>query len=726
MTFVLSIEPIARSLLGDPNAQLSSKTELRYGKRGSLSVDLAKGTWFDHETNVGGGVLDLVTRLTGLDGVDRSHWLREQGYEEERPKMQRGVIVTTYDYYDEWGTLLFQVVRFEPKDFRQRRPDKTQPDGWAWSVKGVRPIPYRLPDLDFDHIIFICEGEKDCDRLWSLNVQATTNAGGAGKWRQELTECLRGAIEVIVIPDRDPPKLDPKTQQPMLHEDGRPILPGQDHAQDIAASLAAAGVKVKVLELWKFWPGMPDKADVSDWLAIAADRADPVRHLYDLADAAPDWSPQQHINGHDKTPPPTLRLLTPFPIIESELPRREWIIPGLLIRKHVTVLVAPSGAGKSLLTLQIGMAIAQGTRWAGWTPRKNGDRTGYRVLFINAEDDFTEIRRRLAAALHHMQPINEGLLERNFLVAEADRYVIAKFDARNKTIVPDEKLFPLIIETIKEAQIDIIFVDPFAESFEGDENSNSELKWAGVLWRRVARETGAAVCLIHHAKKYAQEMAGQVDAARGASALIGIARIVSTIFPMTEAESELLLTKEERSKRPMFLRFDDAKANLSLATTVARWFEKRTETLDNKGEGDQDADQVGTLVARAIKRPTDNFLEADIIRFLKGVDAGIPDKNGRPSGEFWTFDTRKAKEHDMNRYVGDFARSFFKFPSVKQAAEYVNQLIDKGRLLEGPKYLSPRSRHERGRCISELNDLAGKPGEPGFDRNAPQLFDGKD
>ena len=32
-------------------------------------------------------------------------------------------IVATYDYCDEKNTLLFQVLRYEPKAFRQRRPD---------------------------------------------------------------------------------------------------------------------------------------------------------------------------------------------------------------------------------------------------------------------------------------------------------------------------------------------------------------------------------------------------------------------------------------------------------------------------------------------------------------------------------------------------------------------------------------------------------------------------
>ena len=34
--------------------------ELRFGKRGSLSVDLKNNVWFDHENMIGGGILDLV------------------------------------------------------------------------------------------------------------------------------------------------------------------------------------------------------------------------------------------------------------------------------------------------------------------------------------------------------------------------------------------------------------------------------------------------------------------------------------------------------------------------------------------------------------------------------------------------------------------------------------------------------------------------------------------
>jgi hypothetical protein len=69
------IEPIARRLLGEPNRALSTKTELRYGTKGSLAIDLKKDAWYDHEGREGGGVLGLVVRERGGNRRDAARWL---------------------------------------------------------------------------------------------------------------------------------------------------------------------------------------------------------------------------------------------------------------------------------------------------------------------------------------------------------------------------------------------------------------------------------------------------------------------------------------------------------------------------------------------------------------------------------------------------------------------------------------------------------------------------
>ena len=101
-------------------------------------------------------------------------------------------ITATYDYVDEDGNLLFQVVRHDPKGFKQRRP-KAQ-GGWIWDLKGVQRVLYRLPEVQeaiaLEKTVHVVEGEKDADLLASMGLAATTSPGGAGKWKPEFTEAL--------------------------------------------------------------------------------------------------------------------------------------------------------------------------------------------------------------------------------------------------------------------------------------------------------------------------------------------------------------------------------------------------------------------------------------------------------------------------------------------------------------------------------------------------------
>ena len=253
------MQPVAERLLGEPNKHMSKKGELRYGKKGSLSVDLGKGTFFDHETKSGGGVLDLIRR----EHDDPMQWLREQGL------LRDDSIVAAFDYPDENGNLLFQVCRLAAKGFRQRRPDGK--GGWVWSLKAdkkrglpeVRRVLYRLPELlGSKGTVFLPEGEKHVDALRALGLRATTNSGGAGKWRSGYCEHLRGE-DVVVLPDND--------------------KVGQEHAEKVAAALQGTAASVRVLPL----PGLGPKGDVINWLAAGGNKE---QLLALAADTAP-WVP---------------------------------------------------------------------------------------------------------------------------------------------------------------------------------------------------------------------------------------------------------------------------------------------------------------------------------------------------------------------------------------------------------------------------------------------------
>ncbi|WP_419193381.1 phage/plasmid primase, P4 family [Kolteria novifilia] len=198
--------------------------------------------------------MPLITKAIGLHPRDLC-----------APTKPRKEIAATYNYVDESGKLLFQAVRMKPKDFRQRVPDGS--GGWRWKLNGARRVLYRLPELLAaapSEIVFVVEGEKDANRLTSLGLVSTCNAGGAGKWRREYAESLEGR-HVVIIPDNDDP--------------------GRDHAGKVAASLSGVAATVKALEL----PDLPPKGDVSDWL----DAGHSVNELRALVADADEWEPSE-------------------------------------------------------------------------------------------------------------------------------------------------------------------------------------------------------------------------------------------------------------------------------------------------------------------------------------------------------------------------------------------------------------------------------------------------
>lgn len=116
-------------------------------------------------------------------------------------------ITNTYDYTDAAGNLLYQVVRYHPKTFKQRRPDGA--GGWIWDLKGMKPVLYHLPEVTQavtdNKLIWVVEGEKDVENLRKAGEVATTISGGAAsKWPPEMVTLLHSAT-CCIIPDNDEP-----------------------------------------------------------------------------------------------------------------------------------------------------------------------------------------------------------------------------------------------------------------------------------------------------------------------------------------------------------------------------------------------------------------------------------------------------------------------------------------------------------------------------------------
>jgi putative DNA primase/helicase len=300
------------------------------------------------------GVCDWKQVAAGA-GLEESALFADERKGNGRPFVPtpRPVLVKSYDYHDADGTLLFQTCRYEPKDFKQRRPDG---DEWIYNLKGITPVLYHLPDIraavESGNRVFVVEGEKDADTLTELGYVATTAPMGAGKWKEQYSETLAGA-EVIIIPDNDPP--------------------GRKHVEQIATSLKEKDCAVRVLDL----PNLPAKGDVSDWLEAG-----------NTLDALEALIGKTRLFGNDVRTKKLWRLdeiLSDDEIMRPPPP----IIPRLAWHGRSTLIASAPKSGKSTLTGYLAAQTANGGQFLG-DPCRQGD-----VLILGLEEALGDIGRRL-------------------------------------------------------------------------------------------------------------------------------------------------------------------------------------------------------------------------------------------------------------------------------------------------------------------------------------------
>jgi predicted P-loop ATPase len=151
-----------------------------------------------------------------------------------------GKIVATYDYHDLNGALIHQVIKFEGRQYRQRKQNKN--GEWVWSVSLNETILYRLKEVVEADTVYVCEGEKDAETVRSLGLVGTTGAMGAGKWQDRYAEAFTGK-HIVILEDND--------------------KPGRKHAQAVAVS--AHGHDAKSIRIVDF-PELPEHGDLTDWI----------------------------------------------------------------------------------------------------------------------------------------------------------------------------------------------------------------------------------------------------------------------------------------------------------------------------------------------------------------------------------------------------------------------------------------------------------------------------
>lgn len=475
---------VAHRLLGEPNNRLSRGSRLRFGNRGSMEIDLDGGWFDDHEANVRGGVLDLIQHRQRCDMAGAFRWLEDEGLKSLdqpaarvrgkladavcRPETPAAINRVFYDYCDENGATLFRVER-RGKDavppFLQHGPDGNGGFHAARGcMQGVRRVPYRLPEIlaaDSSEIVFVCEGEKDADRLTSAGLVATTNPGGAGKFTSDQAAALTGR-RVIALQDND-----------------------EAGANHVAAVLAAVhGVAASAASL--LLPGLPAKGDVSDWLAQGGSAFE----LKRLAEAA----------LHKPTETFTVADLSEW--AEHEPEPKTFRMAGIIPEGEVTLFTGGGGTNKSTFGLQLCAASAAGT------PMLEVDVQPGAALYVTAEDDDRENHWRLRKIASAIGTTLRDLAGKLSVVSLRGRLnnELATFDQEGK--LRPAPAFALLRSTIEATGAKLVVLDNVGHLYIGNENDRGQVTGFINLLYQLCRELGVTIVLIAHPNKAGDSYSG--------------------------------------------------------------------------------------------------------------------------------------------------------------------------------------------------------------------------
>jgi hypothetical protein len=270
--------------------------------KASLSVSTGREQPVVLHCQAGCSPEDVLGKL-GLDWPDLSAPRNDRLDGELTPA---GPATAVYDYRDEHGDLLFQVLRTASKDFRQRVPDPTGKNGWTWKLGDTRRVLYRLPEIitavQEGRAVYICEGEKDVHTLVHRGLEATCNPGAAGKWRPEYNEIFAEAV-VVIVADRDEP--------------------GRTHARNVRDALLPTAASISIVEA-----------------AEGKDATDHVNAGYGLHELVQTYTSEQVTKA--ELAPDLWEFLA-----QPDDPH-DWIVPELLERGDRLILTGYEGLVKTL------------------------------------------------------------------------------------------------------------------------------------------------------------------------------------------------------------------------------------------------------------------------------------------------------------------------------------------------------------------------------------------
>lgn len=475
-----NVKPIVKQVLHCPFHEDSNP---------SFSLNLDMGVWKCHTENIGGGILDFEERWSKSDRQASFIEICRVLSLDPGPLHEHQEPEAIYQYRDARNAVLFEKLRYPGKKFSQRSRDES--GKWVFKLPpGPKPI-YNLPDVITSNVVMVCEGEKDCNNVNALNlgqydagrfclVAATTNFDGAGKWDARYSPYFTGKL-VLILPDND--------------------AVGKRHADAIAAAVHPYAYSVRIVSL----PGLPDKGDVTDYLATHTGA-----ELWRDMLAAKPWQPSKS------------ELLVTAPVfLERESSEIDWLVDRIIQRGANGFIVAAPKSGKSWCALDLALAVSLGEEWLGMKTERAP------VAMITREDTPNLTRWRMGRLIAGRKSYPEKLAE--WL------WVNSKDQSPQFRIDAPEQLAEMV-EALKVVKPELIILDVLNVLHSADENDSTEMRKVMDAADTLHRETKASVGILHHFNKAAEgRLTGKM---RGSSAIAGWAEWVIGIKYETDNQDE--------------------------------------------------------------------------------------------------------------------------------------------------------------------------------------------
>jgi putative DNA primase/helicase len=462
---------IAIALLGEENKRLSKGHELRYGNNGSLSVNLVKGTWFDHETEEGGGMVSLIQKH---HGSDVSQFLRSIGVEDLKPVVVNGGDSKPVKSYS--NTEMHQmakdaelvsrysedfcVMRFTGKVIR---PFSRLVDG-TWRMKrpqGLLPLMFSS-EGDKDLPALIVEGESAFGGAKSLyDGIVVTWHGGTGSWKNQDWTQLSEFSEVLIWPDKDEP--------------------GFKCANEIKEHLKQLGMVVKIINPPKHFN---DKDDLMD----AFERGEQLNILEYAKDNEYDVGKRVVFHAYGK-------------FKDKDYPEMVWMMDNLMARGHLAMIHGSPGHGKSLLTQIMAVCLAAGYDFGHYPVTKP-----QKVMLVDAEMPPVSLQQRFA----DMMILFDGEIQKEELIKRVNQnlIIISHHDqAEGLTPLNTNDGKEWFYNAIDDIDPDFIILDNLLTLMQFDDANSSEewVREVNPLLLKM-RQQDRSVWFVHHSGKSGKQL----------------------------------------------------------------------------------------------------------------------------------------------------------------------------------------------------------------------------